>query len=333
MSERLEAKILNAVSGQPLSFWQLLEKLDSGELETIKALGKLRAKGLVFAGKKIKAKKKRKSRPFRRKALLQKYCKATGLILPNKSKFNQERIALEDVVKKAEFMEKRLDLDNAKIAFLGDDDFCSVAVSLTGKPASATVFEIDPDVIALIEGIAQRNSLKVKCVQCDVRKPLPKRFLHKFDVFVCEPPEALNAMGAFISRGLSLLKGEGCAGYIGLTRLESSGRKWLALQKRLVEANAFVSDALRQFESYPLFSKSIPEYEKMPLAKKLFFNPGKPDAGWWTAALLRVELGGMPRPLKPTASRLYSDEETLTIIQPKKWHRKKKNFGHGINEN
>ena len=63
MGERLQAKILNAVSARPLSFWQLLKKLDSGELETIEALGKLRSKGLVSPGKKIKLKKRGQKKP------------------------------------------------------------------------------------------------------------------------------------------------------------------------------------------------------------------------------------------------------------------------------
>jgi hypothetical protein len=322
---RIKQKVLAALSEKDMSLWQLFERMDSGEKETLEALKALEKKGLVKTGKKIRLMKKGGQgkagmkaaglkkpgcRPLDSKKLLKEFIKATGAFYPSRAEFNQERLKLEDVVKKAAFLDKRLDLDGARIAFLGDDDFCSVAVSLTGKPKSVTVLEIDPKVIKTIRLLSKQLGLGIKCVQHDMRKPLPKRLKRKFDVFVTEPPESLKAMETFIKRGLSLLKGQGCSGYIGLTRLESSGEKWLALQKKLVKGNAFVSDSLRQFESYPLFSGRIPNFEKMPLSKAIFFEAGKPNANWWKAALVRIEIAGKRQAVK---GKFYSDGETLTM--------------------
>ncbi len=323
---RLEQKVLAALSEKEMSLWKLFERMDSGEKETLEALRALEKKGIVRTGKKTRLLKKSRPRKargktgclkktgcraFDKKRLLKEFKKATGNFFPSKAEFNQERLCLEDVVKKVSFMEQRLDLEKARIAFLGDDDFCSVAVSLTRKPKAVTVLEIDPNVIKGIRLLSKELGLGIKCIQYDARKPLPKNLSGKFDVLVTEPPEALQAMKTFLKRGLALLAGKGCAGYIGLTRLESSGEKWLELQKTLAKENAFVSDCLRQFESYPLFAGNIPNFEKTPLSKAIFFEAGKPDAEWWKAALLRIEIAGKQRPKE---GAFYRDPETLTMF-------------------
>ncbi|NJE13887.1 bis-aminopropyl spermidine synthase family protein, partial [Thermococcus sp. LS2] len=70
----------------------------------------------------------------------------------------------------------------------------------------------------------------------DLRKPLPDYALRKFDTFITDPPETVDAIRvdairAFVGRGIATLKGPGCAGYFGITRRESSLDKWRDIQK------------------------------------------------------------------------------------------------------
>lgn len=318
MNPQLERKILAALNEKNLSFWELLEKLDFGEAETLKTLEELQKKGKIKAGKKIISKlPKKKVLNAVDKKIFYEFNKLTSQINPLNSEYYQERVSIKDIIKKLAFIDKREDLFNAELVFLGDDDFCSIAAMLTKKPKNITVLEIDPEIINTINKISKRFEKKgypkIECIQLDLSKKIPKQLRNKFDVFICEPPEAINGMESFISNGLSLMKQEGCAGYIGLTRIESSGKKWHAIQKKLINSNAFVSDALRQFESYPLFSKEATDLKNTPLYKKIFFNPGKQNANWWSSSLVRIELTKKPKPFTPTKGNFYHDKETLSV--------------------
>lgn len=297
-----------------MSFWQLLQKIDSGELETIQALHSLEQKKLVKTGETISCLKPESKPAFDEKKLLEDFKKLTSGFKPVKAEFYQERVTLQDIVKKTSFMNFRFDLDNADLVFIGDDDCASIAAALTGKPKSITVVEIDETVIEKIEQVSKQNNFGIKCFQYDVLKPLPKSLKEKFDVFITEPPEASFGMESFLVRGLELLKGQGSAGYFGLGHRESSGSKWLSLQKKLTAANAFVSDVLKDFQVYPEFSSKLENFEKMPLSKKLYFKTSQPNLDWWTVSLVRIELAGKAKPWKPKkAKSLFSDEETLTV--------------------
>ena len=315
MNTQIERKIISELSKQKLSFWQLMENLDSGELETLNALKMLEQKGQIKTGEKLSLNKKAKHIKISKKKLFSQFKKITGHFNPDNEEYYQERISINDIVKKIIYIDKMHDLKGANLVFLGDDDFCSVAAMLTGKPKSITVLEIDKMVLKEIKKISNnyKNLPQIKCINFDLSKPTPKKLKEKFDVFICEPPESLTGLESFVSKGISLLKGEGCAGYIGLTRIESSGRKWIAFQKKLINANAFVSDSIKQFEKYPLFSKNITDFEKTPLSKKIFFNAGKPNAQWWQSYLVRIELAGKPKLMKPTKGNFYRDNETLSV--------------------
>lgn len=325
MNTQLERKIIAILTKKNLSVWQIFETLDSGEKETLEALKNLEKKRLIVTGKTIKLNQTNKKNFKIKKNYLDssdkkffsKFNQLTSHINPLKKEYYQERVSVKDIIKKLKFMDKREDLFGANIVFLGDDDFCSIAAMLTKKPKSITVLEIDTHVINNIKKISKnfskREYPKINCVQFDLSKKIPNKLKNKFDVFVCEPPESSTGMETFISKGLALLKGNGCAGYVGLTRLESSGKKWHSLQKKLVNSNAFVSDVIRQFEQYPLFAEDIIEFEQTPLFKKMFFETGKPNAPWWKSSLVRIELINKPKTLIPKKGNFYHDEETLSV--------------------
>ncbi len=60
MNPQLERKIIAILTKKDLSVWQLFEKLDSGEKETLEALKKLEKKHVITTGKKIKLNSKNK---------------------------------------------------------------------------------------------------------------------------------------------------------------------------------------------------------------------------------------------------------------------------------
>lgn len=314
--QKLERKIIAFLSEKPASFWQLLEALDCGELEAIKALKSLKKAGVLKAGEQISL---LNPGSFGKKSfgeLLGEFEALTGNFAPSKSEFYQERILLSDIVKKIKFMEERFDLQGAELIFLGDDDCASIAAALTGLPKRITVLDADNDVLSKISSVSEEKGLGIEFRRHNFMNRFPEDLKAGFDAFVTEPPEASFGLQCFISAGLCSLKGEGCAGYVGITRRESSGAKWLELQKKLAKSNAFVSDVLRSFQTYPEFSREIKDFGKMPLKKKLFFNAGSPDSDWWKCALMRIELAKSPKPLQPSQKTGFlSDKETLTVFE------------------
>lgn len=94
------------------------------------------------------------------------------------------------------------------IVILGDDDFISLSIASTGLFNKIIVFEIDPKIVKRINDIAEKNNLNVLAIQHDLRKKIPNRYKHKFDVFYTDSPYSVNGFKLFVSRGVSLLKKE-----------------------------------------------------------------------------------------------------------------------------
>lgn len=123
-----------------------------------------------------------------------------------KRKFDQFYATEDTVVKRVQYLKKRGDLVT-RIAFLGDDDLTSVAISVLSKrETKATVFEIDTDVIQVIKRASQRENLGIKTVECDLRNDLPKQFKGQFDVVFTDPPYTPSGISLFLNRALELLR-------------------------------------------------------------------------------------------------------------------------------
>ncbi|MFN4182145.1 MAG: bis-aminopropyl spermidine synthase family protein, partial [bacterium] len=198
------------------------------------------------------------------------------------------------------------------ILILGDDDLVSIALMLTGKPSRIVVLEIDDrltDFISRNARILGFSALEVR--KSDLRHPLTEDLIGKFDVFETDPTESYSGFRLFLTRGAVSLRGLRCAGYFGLTRLESSLWKWRKMQQFLLRAGFVFTAIFPDFHSYEHW-----DYHPFTRAGKLVADPVPENFRWYTSALVRVEKiaeVALPNlPLKQTGPKFYRDEESST---------------------
>ncbi len=209
--------------------------------------------------------------------------------------YDQGFLGAEDVLRRVEFMYERGDLLNSKIFVVGDDDLFSIASTLTGFPKKVSVIDIDDRLIEFINSVADEFSLPVEAEVCDAQEELPEKFRGKYDVFVTDPVETIPGLKLFLSRGVSALKGEGCAGYFGITTLEASRKKWYEIQEIIHDMGFVITDLRRKFSVYPEEEKNFFRYqEKLPIVQKL---NAKIDYNFYTSSLYRIEAIKKPEPV------------------------------------
>ncbi len=247
------------------------------------------------------------------KDLLKKWKEVTKDRPEAVERFDQGFISPEGVIKRVIFIYERGDLLNSEIFIMGDDDLLSIALALTGLPQKIQVVEIDERLVNFINNVAEKEGLKIKADVFDAQYELPDVFKGKFDVFITDPVETLDGFTLFVSRAVSSLKGAGCAGYLGLTTIEASKKKWYEIEKRFLEMGFVITDIRRRFSVYPIGDISFSRYqEKCQVYKEIGVRA---DKDWYTSSFFRLEAIKEPKPLvegtKIIDEKVYKDDESL----------------------
>lgn len=229
-----------------------------------------------------------------------------------KHDFDQAYVTPETTIARIALMHTRGDLKNKEVFVLGDDDLTSVALMLSDLPKRIAVLDIDDRLTEFIKRVADEIGYSsVEIFTFDLRKPLPDYALKKFDTFITDPPETVDAVRAFVGRGIATLKGPGCAGYFGITRRESSLDKWREIQRILLnEFNVVITDIIRNFNEYVNWG-----YEEETRAWKLIPVKVKPKHNWYKSYMFRIQTLNDSRGFEEeiTAGKeLYDDEESST---------------------
>ena len=229
-----------------------------------------------------------------------------------KHEFDQAYVTPETTVARVALMHTRGDLENKEVFVLGDDDLTSIALMLSGLPKRIAVLDIDERLTRFIEKTAEEIGYNnVEIFTFDLRKPLPDYALRKFDTFITDPPETVDAVRAFVGRGIATLKGPGCAGYFGITRRESSVDKWHQIEKLLItEFNVVITDIIRNFNEYVNWG-----YVEETRAWRLLPVKTMPTYNWYRSYMLRIQTieGSKGYEEEITAGQeLYDDEESST---------------------
>ncbi|GGM95286.1 N(4)-bis(aminopropyl)spermidine synthase [Thermus composti] len=198
------------------------------------------------------------------------------------------------------------DLEAKEILVLGDDDLTGLAAALTGLPKRVVVLDADPRIVRFLEEAARAEGLPLEAHVHDLREPLPETWVHAFHTFFTDPVEGPLGLQAFVGRGLLALKGEGCAGYVGLTHVEASLAKWAQFQRFLLENQAVITELRDGFHLYE-------NWDYIPSMRAWPWLPVKrlPEKPWYTSALIRLELLGTPSlPNEPIQGDLQDEEAT-----------------------
>ncbi|MER3446648.1 MAG: putative methyltransferase [Candidatus Dadabacteria bacterium] len=224
-------------------------------------------------------------------------------------RFDQGYVTPKTTLSRFALSYERGDVVGKEIIILGDDDLMSLVLGLSGLPKRITVVEIDERLIKFIGDTAKKEGFQVEVQRFDLRHPLPKEHMKKYDTFFTDPPETLKAADAFIGRGISALRSPGSAGYFGFTRREASLTKWHSIQKMLLKYRIVFTDIIHNFNEYVNWG-----YEEETRAWRLSPIKEGPKKNWYRSALYRFEtLPGFRGNLKDYGDEnIYEDEESST---------------------
>lgn len=224
-------------------------------------------------------------------------------------KFDQGYVTPDTTFARIALADSRGDLRGKRALVLGDDDLVGIALGLTGLVEDIVVLELDERIIDFEQRVASQYSLPLKALKHDLRKPLPEELLGSFDVFFCDPPETVEALDAFVGRGVVGLKGLGGAGYFGITHAESSFYKWRLLEMALLQRGLVISDIITDFNVYMNW-----EYVDEMLAWDLAPVKQPPHRNWYKSSMIRVEVvEKVEVPNEDLTDRdIYNDPESST---------------------
>lgn len=223
--------------------------------------------------------------------------------------YDQGYVTEETTVARVALLAQQGDIQNKDILVLGDDDLLSIAAGLSRLPRRVIVVEIDPRIVDFIDKIAKKQDLPVEARIVDLRNPLPSDLLKSFDTFLTDPPETLKALELFISRGIAGLKGPGCAGYFGVTNVESSKVKWKALEEALIlKHKVVITDMIRNFNEYV-------NWKHLLSSIRNDIDPVKvePKLNWYRSTQFRIETLEETQTFNESATgdEIYVDNEAL----------------------
>ena len=332
--ERSVTNVLEAIASSK-DFWKIVDlseeplPLVADIIETLKKKGYVRIEdGIVFTeeGRRLAE----KQGVVGKRELTCRACSGRGISIEDfkdllkdfeeivkerpipKQEFDQAFVTPETVIARLAFMVSRGDLVNKEIFVIGDDDLTSVALMLSNLPKRITVIDIDRRLTNFIEKIAGKMGYEnIDILTFDIREQLPDHLKNRFDTFITDPPETIYAIKAFVGRGISSLRAPGCAGYLGLTRRESSLDKWMRIERVLIdEFKVTITDIVRNFNEYVNWG-----YEEKTRAWKLSPVKRKPSYNWYKSYMIRVvtldESVGFDGKIE-VDEELYNDEESST---------------------
>ena len=137
--------------------------------------------------------------------------------LPSKRSLDQFDATSDTVMRRVKFLDREGMLNGTQILFLGDYDLTSILVSIKGSPKEIHVIDIDPEILSLIQKIADDYQFPIKTHHQDLRLDFPKQLLSYFDVVFTDPPFTLNGAKLFLLHALRALAPQGtiycCFGY------------------------------------------------------------------------------------------------------------------------
>lgn len=330
--DRIQWRLLCALSHSPLSYWGLLRAARAQTREAIQAMTRLlehgyiaaRDDGFVLTDTGQKAMRTMAARPvgvstvdpaldIARAALpglLEAFEQLAGHRPGPSAQYDQGHVTPETVIKRLWLMASRGDLAGRRVLLLGDDDLTSLAAALSGLPARIVVLDVDPRIVRFVQSVAEKQRWRhVEARVYDVREELPGDLRGSFDTFFTDPIDTVPGLLLFLSRCTEALRGVGGAGYFGLSYLEASGVKWRRVQRAVIGMGYTITDVLPGFQSYrldPAVAREWADLSPVPVVSP-------PDTVFYTSALHRVELVGAPQPVytgrADFGSEMYADEE------------------------
>jgi len=169
--------------------------------------------------------------------------------LTAKREYDQFFATPKTSVAKSLIMKTKGALDKKRLLILGDDDLVSLTANLVGKPSLTTVYEIDPDIIKIINDEKESRGWEIKIVEADLRKPL--RSAGNFDTVITDPPYTPMGITLFLRRAIEgLQKGEGKYIFLCFGASFKTNERFLKIQEIINSFNLVIEDKIDKFNHY-----------------------------------------------------------------------------------
>lgn len=137
---------------------------------------------------------------------------------------------------------------NKKFLFVGDDDFCSVLLSLVDPKIESLVIDADKEILECINLFSQKFNLKIETKKIDLRKK--KKLGEKFVGFLANPIYTEKGVKEFVQFGKKHLSKEGGVCFLGIGD-ESIGNRFLFLQEFFTKNNFIIEELITEKIYYP----------------------------------------------------------------------------------
>lgn len=208
--------------------------------------------------------------------------------------FDQRPVTLETTLRRVAYLIFKGDIQNQKIAILGDDDLTSIAIALTKLAKEIFVFDIDKRFISFINKVSKEFNLDINVIEQDFSKSTPKNLLNYFDVFMTDPTPTKIPFIVFTNFGIRLLKSTDSVGYLSL--YSSAMNKNIDLQGIINKMGLLVTDMIPRFTEYDFIEHTYNQKDK-----ELLHNYSKNERPiCFTESLVRVKMTKKTKPIKFT---------------------------------
>ena len=167
-----------------------------------------------------------------------------------KREYDQFYSVPETQVARVKLLYEQNEISDASIIFLGDDDLTSVCLALLGDAKRIVVIDIDSAQIEIINKMARELNLKIETYHHDLKNPVPKDLMHKFDLVFTDPPYTPNGFQLFLQREIECAKGISSSIYICYGNSERAGERFLPVQKIINDLSLEVLFAYHTFNKY-----------------------------------------------------------------------------------
>lgn len=228
--------------------------------------------------------------------------------------FDQRPVNFETTVRRAAYLLWRGDIQNKKIAILGDDDLTSIAIGLMGVAKEITVFEIDKRLVEFIKKKSDEFNLNIKIVEQDLTNEVPDEFAENFDLFLTDPTPTKIPFSVFLNVAIKLVKKDLGRGYLSF--LPSCMDKSIDIQKIITERGLLITDMIPFFTQYDFVKETYSDNDFKLLEK---YSKGKSDISFFEN-LVRVETTNETKDISIKYSKedLFGRATKRVLANPKK---------------
>ncbi|MBU1205141.1 MAG: bis-aminopropyl spermidine synthase family protein [Nanoarchaeota archaeon] len=168
----------------------------------------------------------------------------------SKRGIDQFRALSHTVTDKISFLYKKGELEGRRLMFMGDNDLASIVAAFTSLPESITVFDVDQELLSLINQLSEDYSLNIECVEYDARKKIPERFDSRYHVCVTDPPYTLEGINLFVSRCIQGNGRKNGAIFINYGYSMRSRERALPIQDTLTKMGLLIEEIIPEFGRY-----------------------------------------------------------------------------------